>query len=628
MGKAVFSVLNENMSLRAAAAKYEVPRSSLYDRVSPKKRQKEIGTAKCHESSASSSVVSDQKLWVVSDLQNGLLSVEDAATQLGLTLEETKSFCGSSDIEGFKAAFNITEATGLDDREEEGDLKERVEIVEKLGDNEANISLGMNETRASMLFKEGSGKQSLLEPETNLEVFSEGSRLNNLSVDFCSPEDISNERSKEARWSRVDVLQACVAVQNGMSTEDSAVMHGIPSGILEDFLSGNKERVDNNVIKPTLAVRLKKWTYHSMEEAIRDVKERGMSIRKAAQAHKIPKSSLADRISGKVKRHSAGTRPQPFSFTHDALAELGGLANTSEKIYALKCLAEGTVSLRNAAKQFGITYWRMRQLLTRGNKAEIGDYKAESIDTYRMNEEGVTGDMEGELEKTSREEVVNDIGQQKHRAQWMNEGIPSCDDKEIVDLEGASNAGIENNIEHAKHRVRWTQEDMEKASIAVKEHHMSIRSAAKMFNIPKSTLGDVMTGKCSLGKGPGANKLLSDEEEKSLAGWLITMYTIGRRVTVTEVRETVKAILDKDGKRVSRVRNNLPNTSWWYGFLSRHNDVAVLRRKSIKKSCKENQKRSKLQVYFRLAEVPSVAWVLNGLFVDAVYPILLLFLSS
>ena len=40
-----------------------------------------------------------------------------------------------------------------------------------------------------------------------------------------------------------------------------------------------------------------------MESAINDVMEKGISIRKAASAHGIPKSSLADRI---TRRRSKG----------------------------------------------------------------------------------------------------------------------------------------------------------------------------------------------------------------------------------------------------------------------------------------------------------------------------------
>ena len=43
----------------------------------------------------------------------------------------------------------------------------------------------------------------------------------------------------------------------------------------------------------------------------------------------------------------------------------------------------------------------------------------------------------------------------------------------------------------------------------------------------------------------------------------------------------------------------------------------------VKQDCGEQL--SMVEIYIALAEVPSVAWVLNGLSVDAVYPILLLY---
>ena len=46
-----------------------------------------------------------------------------------------------------------------------------------------------------------------------------------------------------------------------------------------------------------------RWESQDMESAINDVMEKGISIRKAASAHGIPKSSLADRI---TRRRSKG----------------------------------------------------------------------------------------------------------------------------------------------------------------------------------------------------------------------------------------------------------------------------------------------------------------------------------
>ena len=48
-------------------------------------------------------------------------------------------------------------------------------------------------------------------------------------------------------------------------------------------------------------VRSTNWTQDDLEKAILDIRDKGMSLRKAAALHGIPKSSLGDRLSGKKK---------------------------------------------------------------------------------------------------------------------------------------------------------------------------------------------------------------------------------------------------------------------------------------------------------------------------------------
>ena len=54
----------------------------------------------------------------------------------------------------------------------------------------------------------------------------------------------------------------------------------------------------------------KKWTNESMDKAIEAVKE-GSSVQRAAIAHGIPRQTLHDRISGRVK-HGTNPGPKPF----------------------------------------------------------------------------------------------------------------------------------------------------------------------------------------------------------------------------------------------------------------------------------------------------------------------------
>ena len=64
------------------------------------------------------------------------------------------------------------------------------------------------------------------------------------------------------------------------------------------------------------------WSNINMLKAIQSVEEKGMKIRRAAELHGVPKSTLQDRISGRVQH---GSRPGPISYlTMEEEEELAG----------------------------------------------------------------------------------------------------------------------------------------------------------------------------------------------------------------------------------------------------------------------------------------------------------------
>ncbi len=65
----------------------------------------------------------------------------------------------------------------------------------------------------------------------------------------------------------------------------------------------NDERSGNDAKKIS---RPKRWTWCDISNAITDVRECGISIRKAAIFHGMPKLSLTDRISGKIRGNPSG----------------------------------------------------------------------------------------------------------------------------------------------------------------------------------------------------------------------------------------------------------------------------------------------------------------------------------
>eukprot|EP00794_Sanderia_malayensis_P018178 gene18178-19992_t len=542
MEQAMNAVLYDKMSLRAAASQFKVPRSSLYDRVSPRRTQRrqqldpstEIHVL--HIGSGNDIVLPDDKTWVIKSLQDGILTLDDAAFQLGLTIEETKSFYNSLSINrGNTVMKKIV-------------ISECEKVIDQSSKNKPDAFSMDDEGR--MILDCETVKPRIFEGPVVIDS-ADSSDPNNVHVDFRNEE--SPNDTLEEQWHNATMLEVCDLRQN-VSSAPTPSKNLCVSTLPYTMLSGLHSwmnALDNDTIRSS-GHSAKKWNAQAMNDAIKAVKEKGLSIRKAAVAHGIPKSSLADRLSGKTALCAKRT----LGLKKGAMKELKSLAKTQEQQDILKHLKNGLVSFKHAAKELGISYSRMRRLLRKN--LELNTVENDVADAAKEVRREMLDD--GEARISGRVEA-------KGKLKAKNDKNEACNKRE---------------------RIRWTKEDMEKALAAVKEGKMSIRCAAKFYNIPKSTLGDAVTGKCTIGKSPGPKRLLTDEEETALAGWLMTLQKIGKQISIPEVLNTVKAILDKNGCNVPRLHNNLPKTSWWYGFLSRHKEVA-LNRKDLIRSKKENK---------------------------------------
>ena len=96
--------------------------------------------------------------------------------------------------------------------------------------------------------------------------------------------------------------------------------------------------------------------------------------------------------------------------------------------------------------------------------------------------------------------------------------------------------------------------------------------------MPKSTLADAVAGKTIIGKKSG-RKLLTDEEEERVSGWIAMQYKLGKEVRMREACQTVKIMLDKAGRKLPMHDNNMPGKDWWWGFLRRHPGIVEIRKK-------------------------------------------------
>ena len=105
---------------------------------------------------------------------------------------------------------------------------------------------------------------------------------------------------------------------------------------------------------------------------------------------------------------------------------------------------------------------------------------------------------------------------------------------------------------------------MTKAISAVTKGGASVREAALKFGIPKSTLGDRVSGRVLSGTTSGPAIYLNSSEEEELVRFLLGCAEIGYPESRKQVLALVRRLLVK--KRITA-----PVTSgWWESFCSRH----------------------------------------------------------
>jgi len=92
---------------------------------------------------------------------------------------------------------------------------------------------------------------------------------------------------------------------------------------------------------------------------------------------------------------------------------------------------------------------------------------------------------------------------------------------------------------------------------------MAIRQAALRFGVPKSTLGDRISGRVLPGASCGPKGYLTPEEEEELVNFLLRCAAMGYPKSRHEVLALVKRNLEK--KRIAVV-----TSGWWQSLCGRH----------------------------------------------------------
>ena len=152
-----------------------------------------------------------------------------------------------------------------------------------------------------------------------------------------------------------------------------------------------------------------------------------------------------------------------------------------------------------------------------------------------------------------------------------------------------------NSLRPAKYK-EWSEERMKLAMQAVLEKDVSIRTAAEIYRVPKSTLGDRISGRVLPGKTSGPARYLSQREEEELVTFLCRTSSIGYGRCRKEVISLVERILLARGERKK------VTSGWWQKFLKRHPQLTLRTPAALSYSRVHAADQDSINAYFDILE--------------------------
>lgn len=130
-------------------------------------------------------------------------------------------------------------------------------------------------------------------------------------------------------------------------------------------------------------------------------------------------------------------------------------------------------------------------------------------------------------------------------------------------------SNIRNGKSHLPYQ-NYQPENLQAAINSVKEGRMSLTDAASTYGEPKSTLSwKTRNINCTQEKA-GHPTLFSPEEERIFVKFILVVGEWGFPFDSTDLRIFAQKYLNKIGKKVYGLRDNMPGVDWARNFLLRY----------------------------------------------------------
>jgi hypothetical protein len=135
---------------------------------------------------------------------------------------------------------------------------------------------------------------------------------------------------------------------------------------------------------------------------------------------------------------------------------------------------------------------------------------------------------------------------------------------------GLVQRSIEGNLRRKYKTWRWIDATL-KAAMAAVEAGEWLKTVARYFDIPPTSLSDHLFGR-TLGRKRGPPTILQKDEESALTTYMGKMQDYGHPLTMPQLRLKVATITQE---RVTPFREGIPGKSWVRWFKKRHPDLTL-----------------------------------------------------
>lgn len=143
----------------------------------------------------------------------------------------------------------------------------------------------------------------------------------------------------------------------------------------------------------------------------------------------------------------------------------------------------------------------------------------------------------------------------------------------------------------------YKEETLEEAIEKVVNEGWSLNRSSKEFGVPVGTLYNKYKG--MHGNKHVGQTAFTKEEEYAIIKSVITCSDWGLPLSIEDAQMVTKSFLDRQGRQITRFKNNTPGRDWVYSLSKRHNNILTQRLVSNIKRSRAGVSKEVIDEYFR-----------------------------